>query len=227
MKTNFRIFTDYDKQLFILSSALIAALILIFIIPKSIQTSLLIILTGTLLTIITILSLSKLLHTNGRPSESNISDSNNDTMTADKFLFEVLSSKNCNPEQDNDAIIFHYRGGNFKAVWLDNKVIRIIFPHIFAAPPSHHDQLIKIANQINIDYVLVKIVAVPRSDNSEILVHAIADFYYTSQNKNTSLLDEILVQFIDIQTDFIKEINSIKKEHQSPLSPLLTDFLLN
>ena len=94
-------------------------------------------------------------------------------------------------------------------VQTNNKVIRIIFPQIFAAPPSHLNKLIKAANQINIDYVLVKVVAVPRSDNSEILIHAIADFYYTSQNKDTSLLDEILTQFIEIQTDFIKEIISI------------------
>ena len=88
--------------------------------------------------------------------------------TADKFLFEQLYIRNCNPKKDNDAIIFHHKNGIFKAEWLDHKVIRIIFPHIFAAPPSHHDKLVRIANQLNIDYVLVKVVAVPRSDNSEI-----------------------------------------------------------
>ena len=67
----------------------------------------------------------------------------------------------------------------------------------------------------------------PRSDNSEILIHAIADFYYTSQNKDTSLLDEILTQFIEIQTDFIKEIISINEEKHNTSSPLLTDIILN
>ena len=147
--------------------------------------------------------------------------------TADKFLFEQLYIRNCNPKKDNDAIIFHHKNGIFKAEWLDHKVIRIIFPHIFAAPPSHLNKLIKAANQINIDYVLVKVVAVPRSDNSEILIHAIADFYYTSQNKDTSLLDEILTQFIEIQTDFIKEIISINEEKHNTSSPLLTDIILN
>lgn len=194
----------------------------VFIIPDSMPyTILLISLLIVFYMIILVKIKNKSLSTHYYDSKTSKSD------TADKFLFEQLYIRNCNPKKDNDAIIFHHKNGIFKAEWLDHKVIRIIFPQIFAAPPSHLNKLIKAANQINIDYVLVKVVAVPRSDNSEILIHAIADFYYTSQNKDTSLLDEILTQFIEIQTDFIKEIISINEEKHNTSSPLLTDIILN
>ena len=194
----------------------------VFIIPDSMPyTILLISLLIVFYMIILVKIKNKSLSTHYYDSKTSKSD------TADKFLFEQLYIRNCNPKKDNDAIIFHHKNGIFKAEWLDHKVIRIIFPQIFAAPPSHLNKLIKAANQINIDYVLVKVVAVPRSDNSEILIHAIADFYYTSQNKDTSLLDEILTQFIEIQTDFIKEIISINEEQYNTSSPLLTDIILN
>lgn len=194
----------------------------VFIIPDSMPyTILLISLLIVFYMIILVKIKNKSLSTHYYDSKTSKSD------TADKFLFEQLYIRNCNPKKDNDAIIFHHKNGIFKAEWLDHKVIRIIFPQIFAAPPSHLNKLIKAANQINIDYVLVKVVAVPRSDNSEILIHAIADFYYTSQNKDTSLLDEILTQFIEIQTDFIKEIISINEEKHNTSSPLLTDIIFN
>ena len=194
----------------------------VFIIPDSMPyTILLISLLIVFYMIILVKIKNKSLSTHYYDSKTSKSD------TADKFLFEQLHIRNCNPKKDNDAIIFHHKNGIFKAEWLDHKVIRIIFPQIFAAPPSHLNKLTGIANQLNIDYVLVKVVAVPRSDNSEILIHAIADFYYTSQNKDTSLLDEILTQFIEIQTDFIKEIISINEEKHNTSSPLLTDIILN
>ena len=205
--------------IFTITPAIIAT---VFIIPDSMPyTILLISLLIVFYMIILVKIKNKSLSTHYYDSKTSKSD------TADKFLFEQLYIRNCNPKKDNDAIIFHHKNGIFKAEWLDHKVIRIIFPHIFAAPPSHHDKLVRIANQLNIDYVLVKVVAVPRSDNSEILIHAIADFYYTSQNKDTSLLDEILTQFIEIQTDFIKEIISINEEKHNTSSPLLTDIILN
>ena len=194
----------------------------VFIIPDSMPyTILLISLLIVFYMIILVKIKNKSLSTHYYDSKTSKSD------TADKFLFEQLHIRNCNPKKDNDAIIFHHKNGIFKAEWLDHKVIRIIFPQIFAAPPSHLNKLTGIANQLNIDYVLVKVVAVPRSDNSEILIHAIADFYYTSQNKDTSLLDEILTQFIEIQTDFIKEIISINEEKHNTSSPLLTDIIFN
>ena len=205
--------------IFSITPAIIAS---VFIIPDSMPyTILLISLLIVFYMIILVKIKNKSLSTHNYDSKTSKSD------TADKFLFEQLHIRNCNPKKDNDAIIFHHKNGIFKAEWLDHKVIRIIFPHIFAAPPSHLNKLIKAANQINIDYVLVKVVAIPRSDNSEILIHAIADFYYTSQNKDTSLLDEILTQFIEIQTDFIKEIKSINEEKHNTSSPLLTDIILN
>lgn len=205
--------------IFTITPAIIAS---VFIIPDSMPyTILLISLLIVFYMIILVKIKNKSLSTHYYDSKTSKSD------TADKFLFEQLHIRNCNPKKDNDAIIFHHKNGIFKAEWLDHKVIRIIFPQIFAAPPSHLNKLIKAANQINIDYVLVKVVAVPRSDNSEILIHAIADFYYTSQNKDTSLLDEILTQFIEIQTDFIKEIISINEEKHNTSSPLLTDIILN
>ena len=205
--------------IFTITPAIIAT---VFIIPDSMPyTILLISLLIVFYMIILVKIKNKSLSTHYYDSKTSKSD------TADKFLFEQLHIRNCNPKKDNDAIIFHHKNGIFKAEWLDHKVIRIIFPHIFAAPPSHHNKLVRIANQLNIDYVLVKVVAVPRSDNSEILIHAIADFYYTSQNKDTSLLDEILTQFIEIQTDFIKEIISINEEKHNTSSPLLTDIILN
>ena len=194
----------------------------VFIMPDSMPyTILLISLLIVFYMIILVKIKNKSLSTHYYDSKTSKSD------TADKFLFEQLHIRNCNPKKDNDAIIFHHKNGIFKAEWLDHKVIRIIFPQIFAAPPSHLNKLTGIANQLNIDYVLVKVVAVPRSDNSEILIHAIADFYYTSQNKDTSLLDEILTQFIEIQTDFIKEIISINEEQHNTSSPLLTDIIFN
>ena len=194
----------------------------VFIMPDSMPyTILLISLLIVFYMIILVKIKNKSLSTHYYDSKTSKSD------TADNFLFEQLYIRNCNPKKDNDAIIFHHKNGIFKAEWLDHKVIRIIFPQIFAAPPSHLNKLTGIANQLNIDYVLVKVVAVPRSDNSEILIHAIADFYYTSQNKDTSLLDEILTQFIEIQTDFIKEIISINEEKHNTSSPLLTDIILN
>lgn len=205
--------------IFAISPTIIAS---VFIMPDSMPyTILLISLLIVFYMIILVKIKNKSLSTHYYDSKTSKSD------TADKFLFEQLHIRNCNPKKDNDAIIFHHKNGIFKAEWLDHKVIRIIFPHIFAAPPSHHNKLIKAANQINIDYVLVKVVAIPRSDNSEILIHAIADFYYTSQNKDTSLLDEILTQFIEIQTDFIKEIISINEEQHNTSSPLLTDIIFN
>lgn len=205
--------------IFTITPAIIAS---VFIIPDSMPyTILLISLLIVFYMIILVKIKNKSLSTHYYDSKTSKSD------TADKFLFEQLHIRNCNPKKDNDAIIFHHKNGIFKAEWLDHKVIRIIFPHIFAAPPSHLNKLTGIANQLNIDYVLVKVVAVPRSDNSEILIHAIADFYYTSQNKDTSLLDEILTQFIEIQTDFIKEIISINEEKHNTSSPLLTDIILN
>ena len=194
----------------------------VFIMPDSMPYSILLISLLIVFCMIILVKIkNKSLSTHYYDSKTSKSD------TADKFLFEQLYIRNCNPKKDNDAIIFHHKNGIFKAEWLDHKVIRIIFPHIFAAPPSHLNKLTGIANQLNIDYVLVKVVAVPRSDNSEILIHAIADFYYTSQNKDTSLLDEILTQFIEIQTDFIKEIISINEEKHNTSSPLLTDIILN
>ena len=205
--------------IFTITPAIIAS---VFIIPDSMPyTILLISLLIVFYMIILVKIKNKSLSTHYYDSKTSKSD------TADKFLFEQLYIRNCNPKKDNDAIIFHHKNGIFKAEWLDHKVIRIIIPQIFAAPPSHLNKLIKAANQINIDYVLVKVVAVPRSDNSEILIHAIADFYYTSQNKDTSLLDEILTQFIEIQTDFIKEIISINEEKHNTSSPLLTDIIFN
>ena len=205
--------------IFTITLTLIAS---VFIIPDSMPyTILLISLLIVFYMIILVKIKNKSLSTHYYDSKTSKSD------TADKFLFEQLHIRNCNPKKDNDAIIFHHKNGIFKAEWLDHKVIRIIFPQIFAAPPSHLNKLTGIANQLNIDYVLVKVVAVPRSDNSEILIHAIADFYYTSQNKDTSLLDEILTQFIEIQTDFIKEIISINEEQYNTSSPLLTDIILN
>lgn len=205
--------------IFTITLTLIAS---VFIIPDSMPyTILLISLLIVFYMIILVKIKNKSLSTHYYDSKTSKSD------TADKFLFEQLHIRNCNPKKDNDAIIFHHKNGIFKAEWLDHKVIRIIFPQIFAAPPSHLNKLTGIANQLNIDYVLVKVVAVPRSDNSEILIHAIADFYYTSQNKDTSLLDEILTQFIEIQTDFIKEIISINEEKHNTSSPLLTDIILN
>ena len=205
--------------IFTITPAIIAS---VFIIPDSMPyTILLISLLIVFYMIILVKIKNKSLSTHYYDSKTSKSD------TADKFLFEQLHIRNCNPKKDNDAIIFHHKNGIFKAEWLDHKVIRIIFPQIFAAPPSHLNKLTGIANQLNIDYVLVKVVAVPRSDNSEILIHAIADFYYTSQNKDTSLLDEILTQFIEIQTDFIKEIISINEEKHNTSSPLLTDIILN
>ena len=205
--------------IFTITPAIIAS---VFIIPDSMPyTILLISLLIVFYMIILVKIKNKSLSTHYYDSKTSKSD------TADKFLFEQLHIRNCNPKKDNDAIIFHHKNGIFKAEWLDHKVIRIIFPQIFAAPPSHLNKLTGIANQLNIDYVLVKVVAVPRSDNSEILIHAIADFYYTSQNKDTSLLDEILTQFIEIQTDFIKEIISINEEQHNTSSPLLTDIILN
>ena len=205
--------------IFTITPAIIAS---VFIIPDSMPyTILLISLLIVFYMIILVKIKNKSLSTHYYDSKTSKSD------TADKFLFEQLHIRNCNPKKDNDAIIFHHKNGIFKAEWLDHKVIRIIFPQIFAAPPSHLNKLTGIANQLNIDYVLVKVVAVPRSDNSEILIHAIADFYYTSQNKDTSLLDEILTQFIEIQTDFIKEIKSIDEEQYNTSSTLLTDFILN
>lgn len=205
--------------IFTITPAIIAS---VFIIPDSMPyTILLISLLIVFYMIILVKIKNKSLSTHYYDSKTSKSD------TADKFLFEQLHIRNCNPKKDNDAIIFHHKNGIFKAEWLDHKVIRIIFPQIFAAPPSHLNKLTGIANQLNIDYVLVKVVAVPRSDNSEILIHAIADFYYTSQNKDTSLLDEILTQFIEIQTDFIKEIISINEEKHNTSSPLLTDIIFN
>ena len=196
----------------------------VFIMPDSKPYSILLI---SLLTAFCIIILVKIKIKNKSLSQHYYDSKTSKPDTTDKFLFEQLYIRNCNPKKDNDAIIFHHKNGTFKAEWLDHKVIRIIFPQIFAAPPSHLNKLIKAANQINIDYVLVKVVAVPRSDNSEILIHAIADFYYTSQNKDTSLLDEILTQFIEIQTDFIKEIISINEEKHNTSSPLLTDIIFN
>lgn len=196
----------------------------VFIMPDSMPYTILLI---SLLTAFCIIILVKLKIKNRSLSTHYYDSKTSKPDTADKFLFEQLTKMNCSPQRDGNNIIFHYHAGIFKAEWLDHKVIRIIFPQIFAAPPSHLNKLIKAANQINIDYVLVKVVAVPRSDNSEILIHAIADFYYTSQNKDTSLLDEILTQFIEIQTDFIKKIISINEEKHNTSSPLLTDIILN
>ena len=207
--------------IFTITPAIIAS---VFIIPDSMPYTILLI---SLLIVFYMIILVKTKIKTKSLSQHYFDSKTSKTDTADKFLFEQLYIRNCNPKKDNDAIIFHHKNGIFKAEWLDHKVIRIIFPQIFAAPPSHLNKLIKAANQINIDYVLVKVVAVPRSDNSEILIHAIADFYYTSQNKDTSLLDEILTQFIEIQTDFIKEIISINEEKHNTSSPLLTDIILN
>ena len=207
--------------IFAITLTLIAS---VFIMPDSMPYSILLI---SLLIVFCMIILVKLKIKNRSLSQHYYNSKISKSDTADKFLFEQLYIRNCNPKKDNDAIIFHHKNGIFKAEWLDHKVIRIIFPQIFAAPPSHLNKLIKVANQINIDYVLVKVVAIPRSDNSEILIHAIADFYYTSQNKDTSLLDEILTQFIEIQTDFIKEIISINEEKHNTSSPLLTDIILN
>ena len=207
--------------IFVITPTIIAS---VFIMPDSMPYTILLI---SLLIVFCMIILVKLKIKNRSLSQHYYNSKTSKSDTADKFLFEQLYIRNCNPKKDNDAIIFHHKNGIFKAEWLDHKVIRIIFPHIFTAPPSHHNKLVRIANQLNIDYVLVKVVAVPRSDNSEILIHAIADFYYTSQNKDTSLLDEILTQFIEIQTDFIKEIISINEEKHNTSSPLLTDIILN
>lgn len=227
MKTPFLISADNNRQLFLLSLTLAVVLILIFIIPKSIQSSFFIVLIGTLSTLIIILSISKVASCDISSEKNDISHLNDSIITADRFLFEQLSSMDCKPEHENDDIIFHYKNGCFKAQWLELKVIRIVFPCIFSAPPSLHNALLEITNKINTEYVVVKIVTVPHSGKNEIIVHAIADFYYTSQNKETTLLNEILTQFIEIQTDFIKEFNDYSDKFNHTQESLISDFTLN
>lgn len=159
-------------------------------------------------------------------SKHQTDDKNSKSQTADTFLFAQLIKMNCSPQRDGNDIIFHYHAGNFKAQWLDNKVIRVAYPCIYMAPSDHYSLISEIINEINADYVLVKAIAIPHSNNTDILVHVIADFYYTSDNKNSSILKEILTQCLEIQNDLFKELASSKQKPHI-IAPTLNNFSLN
>lgn len=200
-------------RILLLATALIIGFALVFILPHSLQTSMLVVLISLLTALISIIvvrsdSFALILKSIFSPYKID-----SDGATASSFLFDQLKEMQCNPHYDKQDIIFHYQSGNFKAMWLDRKVIRIAYPCIYAAPNSLASRLYRIANTINSDYMLVKIMVIPRSDKSEMLVHAVADIFYTSVNKDTSILLEVLAVCFEIQRDFLREADSVPILH--------------
>ena len=223
MKTHSPFFLRRNIRLIVALAIMSALFVTIFIIPESKPYSILLI---SLLTAFCVIILIKIKITNRHFFKSHTNRKNFKCYTADTFLFTQLSKMNCNPQRDGNDIIFHYHAGNFKALWLDHKIIRIIYPCIYMTTSDHYSLISEIINEINADYVLVKAITVPHSNNADILIHIIADFYYTSDNKDTSILIEILTQCLEIQIDLLKEIASSKSKPHI-ITPPFNSFSLN
>ena len=223
MKTLSPFFSRRNIRLIVTLAITIAILAAIFIIPDSKPYS---ILLTSLLTVFCIIILAKIKIANRDFFKSHTDRKEFKHITANTFLFDQLTKMNCAPEHDGNDIIFHYHAGNFKALWLDHKIIRIVYPCIYITTSNQYSLISEIVNEINADYVLVKAITVPHSNNADILIHVIADFYYTSDNKDTSILIEILTQCLEIQIDLLKEIASSKSKPHI-ITPPLNSFSLN
>lgn len=135
-------------------------------------------------------------------------------VTADKFMFKQLSDMGMSPSKDGSTIIFQYKGGVFRAQWLDKHIIRISFPCILSVDAAHQSQISRLLNVINSSYVLVKTIMVPSDNDSSLLIHAVGDIYYTSLNCSTpGYLTEVLDMFFTVRNTLFEGIGSLE-EHE-------------
>lgn len=122
---------------------------------------------------------------------------------AKDFLFKELYNRGLQPEREAENILFHYRGGYFRVKWLDKRIIRIVYPFLYTSDYDAVSKLHRIVNSINLHYMLCKLVVLANSDDATISVHAVADLYYTSQNNNTFILENVLTQFFEMHHELL------------------------
>lgn len=124
-------------------------------------------------------------------------------LSAKDFLLDFLKDAGMQPENDGKTIVFHYRGGHFRAQWLDRPVIRISYPCLFTTDVEQQNKLCRFINVINSNYPVVKLVASVNTTNNMLIVHAFADIYFTSANSSVKILDSLAEQFFDSQRELI------------------------
>lgn len=145
-----------------------------------------------------------------KPSQINRSE-----LTADKFMLKQLSDMGMSPQKDGNTIIFQYKGGFFRAQWLDKHIIRISFPCILSVDANHQGQVSRLLNAINSSYVLVKAIMVPSDNDSSLMVHAVADIYYTSLNCSTEgYLTEVLDMLFTVRNTLFEGVDSLERHEE-------------
>lgn len=137
--------------------------------------------------------------------------------SAREILPADLKEAGMQPEWDEDTLCFRYLGGYFRAVNLDNDVIRIIYPRIYSVSAPYQDLLCRLLNRINSSYGLVKVIATAVPDEDDIEVYAFADIYYTSAMADRqSLLSAILSIFFEVQKALVmsSSVNAVDEDDE-------------
>lgn len=142
--------------------------------------------------------------TDGQPESDTIADTESPRLSARELLPRDLKEAGMQPEWDDDTLIFRFQGGYFRAVNLDNEVIRIVYPRIYSVNAASQDLLCRLLNRINSDYALVRLIATAVPEKDDIEVYAFADIYYTDAVSNRMmLLATMLSIFFDAQRSLV------------------------
>lgn len=121
-------------------------------------------------------------------------------LMAEDFLYDDLLALGMDPVQDENEIMFRFQGGYFRAVALDHRVIKIIYPRIFRTDVENQNLLSRVLNKVNGSFALVKLTSVPAIEDNDLYVHGFADMLYTSAVSNRGeLLSGLLQIFFDAQ----------------------------
>lgn len=149
--------------------------------------------------------------------ESDEEEQIDEERTADTFLFDQLRALKMKPMADGDTIIFEYKGGCFRAQWLDKHVIRLSFPCLLSVDAGCQNHLCRLLNTINSQFVLLKMVMVAADGDSNLLVHAVADIYYTSKNAATEgYLTDVLTLFHNARLALMDGLYALGEMEETP-----------
>lgn len=131
---------------------------------------------------------------------------------ASEFMFDLLLKKQMAPSKDANTIVFHSRGGHFRAHSLDQNIIRISFPSIYATDVARQNKLARCLNVINASNPVIKSVFVKDSIKNNLVVHSFADIYYTSKNCDTNIIESLVDGFLALQKDLVMGMNVLEME---------------
>lgn len=141
-----------------------------------------------------------------------INDNLENLQFASEFMFELLSKKQMSPSKDANTIVFHSKGGHFRAHSLDQNIIRISFPAIYATDVARQNKLARCLNVINTSNPVIKSVFVKDSIKNNLVVHSFADIYYTSKNCDTNIIESLVDGFLALQKDLVMGMNVLEME---------------